>query len=107
MASLELDPASGRYRMCFRYAGRTSKRSLRTKHRRIATAALGQVEETLRLLQLGMSKLPTDVDPGAFIVSGGRCRHAQRPRSPVETLSDLFRVYQEQLPAGAKEAKTT
>jgi hypothetical protein len=51
MASLELDPASGRYRVRFRYEGQAFKRSLRTKHQRVALATLGQVEETLRLLE--------------------------------------------------------
>jgi hypothetical protein len=34
MASLELDPASGRYRVRFRFEGREYKRSLRTKQQR-------------------------------------------------------------------------
>ncbi len=52
MASLELDPASGRYRVRFRYKDQAYKRSLHTKQRCVAMATLGQVEETLRLLNL-------------------------------------------------------
>ena len=65
MASLELDPASGRYRVRFRFGGQAFKRSLRTKSRRVAAASLGQVEEVLRMLQLGLTELPEEVDEGA------------------------------------------
>lgn|GEM_PF-5184489 len=57
MASLELDPESGRYRVRFRYHGQPFKRSLRTKSKRVAQASLGQVEETLRLLELGLTEI--------------------------------------------------
>lgn len=106
MASLELDPASGRYRARFRYDGQAYKRSLHTKQRRVAMATLGQVEETLRLLALGMTELPPKVEAGDFIISGARSRREKLPHSPVRTLSDLFRIYQEELPAGAKEERT-
>ena len=52
MASLEIDPASGRYRVRFRYAGQEYKRSLRTKSQPVAQASLGQVEEALRMIEL-------------------------------------------------------
>lgn len=106
MASLELDTASGRYRVRFRYSGQEFKRSLRTSHRSVATAGLGQVAETIRLLEMGMAELPPNVDPGVFIVSGARTRREQRPQSPVQTLAELFSVYEKELPQGAKEAKT-
>lgn len=106
MASLQLDPSSGRYRIRFYYAGQEFKRSLRTKHRRVAMAALGQVEETLRLLELGLTEIPEQAEPGGFIVSGGRQRREKLPRSPVQTLDDLFRIYQAELPSGAKEQRT-
>lgn len=54
MASLELDPDSGRCRVRFRYGGQAFKRSLRTKSRRQATASLGQIEEVLRMLDLDL-----------------------------------------------------
>jgi len=106
MASLEFDPASGRFRVRFRYAGQAYKRSLRTKQRRVAMASLGQVEETLRLLELGMTEVPSQVEVGAFIVSGARSRHEKRPQSPVQTLAKLFSVYEQELPPGAKEERT-
>ena len=106
MASLELDPASGRYRVRFRYDGQEYKRSTRTKQRRVANAVLGQVEETLRLIDLGMCELPPKIDAGEFIVSGARSRREKLPHSPVRTLADLFRIYQDELPPGAKEERT-
>lgn len=106
MASLEIDPASGRYRVRFRHAGQEYKRSLRTKSRPVANASLGQVEEALRMLSMGMVELPSDVDEGTFIVSGARVRQQKRQRSTVQTLEDLFRVYQAELPKGSKEERT-
>lgn len=108
MATLELDKASGRYRVRFRfrYDGRSFKRSVGTEDRRVAMATLGQVEETLRLLRLGMAEVPPKVDPGAFIVSGARLRRERLPRSPVQSLRDLFGRYQTELPKGAKEERT-
>ena len=106
MASLEIDPASGRYRVRFRYQGREYKRSLRTQQQHVALSTLGQVEETLRLLQLGLADLPPTVDPGDFIVSGARSRRERLPQSPVKKLADLFQIYQQELPPGAKEERT-
>lgn len=106
MASLELDPASGRYRVRFRYGGQPYKRSLRTKQRRVAMGTLAQVEESLRLLRLGMTELPPRVEPGDFIVSGARSRREMLPQSPARTLADLFSIYQKELPPGAKEKRT-
>lgn len=106
MASLEIDPASGRYRVRFRYAGQEYKRSLRTKSQPVAQASLGQVEEALRMIEMGLVELPSDVEEGAFIVSGARVRKARRQASKVRTLDDLFRVYQAELPPGSKEPRT-
>lgn len=106
MASLELDPASGRYRVRFRYGGQEFKRSLRTKSRRVADASLGQVEEVLRMLEIGLTELPPGVDEGTFIVSGARVRKEKQRRSAIQTLEDLLKVYQEELPTGSKEART-
>ncbi|TWT46392.1 tyrosine-type recombinase/integrase [Botrimarina hoheduenensis] len=106
MASLEIDPASGRYRVRFRYSGQEYKRSLRTKSRPVAAASLGQVEEALRMIEMGLVELPPDVEEGAFIVSGARVRKARRQPSKVQTLDDLFRVYQAELTPGSKEPRT-
>jgi integrase len=106
MATLELDPASKRFRVRFRYGGQEFKRSLRTKQQRIALASLGQVEEVLRMLELGMVTLPPDVDEGAFIVSGARVRKAKLPATFDMTLQQLLDLYEKELPEGAKEERT-
>ena len=72
MANLELDEASGRYRIRFRHAGKAFKRSLKTGDRREAEAVLGRVEETIRLLERGRLDLPRNSDPGVFILSDGK-----------------------------------
>jgi len=53
MASIALDPASGFYRIVFRYAGRQYRRTLKTKNERRAEGVRGRVEETLSLIQTG------------------------------------------------------
>lgn len=106
MASLARDPASGRFRVRFRYDGREYHRSLYTREPRAAQAGLGQVEEALRMLQLGLIEMPTGVDAGLFIVSGARARREMRAASKVQTLADLLRVYLEELPPGSKEERT-
>ena len=59
MASLERDTPSGRYRIRFRYEGRSFKRSLKTSDRREALSVVGRVDETLRLIQRGRIDVPT------------------------------------------------
>ena len=80
MATLEQDPSSGRYRVRFRYEGRAYKRTTRTKNYRSASSVLSQVEETLRLLELGLTSVPDNIDPGKFIVSGARYKREQLPK---------------------------
>ena len=49
--------------------------------------------------------MPADADPGTFILSDGKTIGKPSP-SLVRTLGDLFRVYQGNLPTGAKEDTT-
>ena len=105
MASLEFDPASGRYRIRFRYRGKPYKRSLKTVDKREAESLVGRVEDTLRLLERGRIELPSDCEPGLFILSDGKL-HGKATHAAVVTLQDLFGLYREKLPEGAKEATT-
>jgi hypothetical protein len=105
MATLELDPVSGRYRIRFRYANCPYKRSLKTSERREAEGILGRVEETLRLLERGRMEIPPEADPGTFILSDGKL-NGKAIAPVVMILSDRFDLYDEKLPAGAKEAST-
>ena len=105
MASLELDKASGRYRVRFRHAGGAFKRSLKTSDRREAKAVLGRVEETIRLLERGRLDLPSDSDPGLFILSDGKLNgKAVAPKG--YSLAGLVRLYLQSLPEGAKAHST-
>jgi integrase len=105
MASLELDPTSGRFRVRFRYGGIPFKRSLKTGDRREAESVVGRIEETIRLLERGRLEMPAHADPGAFILSDGKL--LSRIVAPsIRTLGDLFRAYRDNLPAGAKEEST-
>lgn len=58
------------------------------------------------VIELGLVQLPSHVEPGTFIVSGARSKRENLPRSPISTLADLFRIYQEELPEGSKEKNT-
>ncbi len=105
MASLLKDKLSGRYRIRFRYAGQPYNRSITTIDPKEAESVRGRVEETLRLLARGRLEMPADADPGTFILSDGKTIGKPSP-SLVRTLGDLFRVYQGNLPTGAKEDST-
>ena len=105
MAYLEVDPDSGNYRVRFRYAGRSYKRSLKTKQHREAQAIRGRIAETLWLIERGRLEVPVDADPATFILSDGKLNGKPKVRK-VQTLNDLFDAYQEMLPEGAKEVTT-
>jgi integrase len=105
MASLELNEKTRRYRVRFRYAGRPFKRSLKTTDRREALDVLGRINDTIRLLEQGRLEMPSDANPGVFILSDGK--HASKACAPkVRTLAQLFQAYRDGLPAGAKEQST-
>lgn len=66
---------------------------------------MGRIEETIRLLERGRIEMPPEAEPGAFILSDGKM--SGKPRAPqVRMLADLFQVYREGFPPGAK-ADTT
>jgi len=105
MATLQLDPISGRYRIRFMFGTREYKRSIKTKDEAVAKAIRGRVEETLRLLEQGRIELPPDSDPGRFILSDGK-RNGKIIVQKVLSLEELFNLYRQALPEGAKEANT-
>jgi integrase len=105
VASLQLDPKSGRYRIRFGFGGQEYKRSLRTRDEGAATVILGRVEETLRLMEQGRIELPANVDPGRFILSDGKRNGKTIIQRPL-TLDDLFARYRKGLPEGVKESNT-
>lgn len=106
MATLEHDAASGRYHVLFWYGGRQFKRSLKTKDEDKAKAVCQRIEEMIGLLERGLVEIPSNADPGQFIVTDGKLTSKPVVRKVV-TLGDLFDRYREMLPEGAKEASTT
>src|SRR5689334_12432305 len=111
MASLVKDK-SGNYLAAFRWAGKQFTRSLDTRDETIAAAGVARVEETLMRLKRGWATMPSDAEPGIFIVSGGQL--AAKPvvepapvhNTPPPSLSvnELFDRYVAALPAGKKES---
>ena len=80
MASIARDSLSQTFHIRFRYAGRSFRRSLKTKNERTATAMLARVEELIRLIEAGHVKVPLEVDPGRFILSDGKSTAPIEPR---------------------------
>ena len=70
MASLQL--VSGHYHICFRFAGRRYKRSLKTSRRDKAEARQVNLEETINLVESGRIEIPDFVDHvAAFLLKDG------------------------------------
>ena len=105
VAFLELDEASGRFRIRFDYGGREFKRSVKTRDEGVAQGILRRVEDIIWLLEQGRLEMPPDAEPGHFILSDGRRNDKPLVQKPL-TLDDLFTLYRKALPEGAKEANT-
>ncbi len=105
MTHIRQDKKSGNFFIRFRFGGVAFNRSLKTDIRREASAVRGRVDETILLLERGRIEMPHDADPAEFILSDGK-RLGKPVRSKVRTLSDLFEVYNAELPTGAKEENT-
>jgi hypothetical protein len=70
-AMASIDRKNGVYHARFRFQGRQFKKSLKTTLKDDAKSALHIVETAIHRLLTGQIAVPTDVDPGDFIVSGG------------------------------------
>jgi len=82
----------------FRYAGQEYKKSLRTKDRAAAEAALHEVESVLHRLARGWLAVPLGTDPGDFIASGGMRRETSvRTRQQIPTVREATDQYLENL----------
>jgi integrase len=66
----------------FRFQGREYKKSLKTRDKADAEAAKRSVEQTIHRLLTGLIALPTGVDVGDFILSGGTLL---KSIEPIET----------------------
>jgi integrase len=103
MATLEC--RRGNYRVIF-YAGKERfSRSLKTRQRREAVAAVARLEDNLRRVELGLLVPPEDADIGAFLLSDGRTT-ATLEVPEIRTLQALFANYFTSIPAGSIEENT-
>ena len=105
MASIHLDRKLGNCFIRFRYGGVSFKRSLKISDRREANTIRGRVAEAILRVEQGWLEIPPNADPGIFLLSDGK-RNGKPEKPKVRTLRDLFRVYNEELPEGAKEEST-
>src|SRR5262245_17460711 len=85
MAWLYQDPQSKRFKVCFRYGGRTYKKSLKTRKQREADAVLGGVERTLLQIEQQRLVVPEGADVVTFVLSDGRETRKPQPREDVPT----------------------
>src|SRR5262245_13779845 len=103
MASLE--QRGNRFRIIFRLGGRKHHVSVKTTDRKDAEACIVRLEENLRLVERGRITIPDGADLGLFLLSDGKL---EKPVEIVRStrLAELFKIYQTQFTAGAKEAIT-
>jgi len=81
MANLGLK--NGIYHVRFRF-DREYKKSLKTRDKTDAEAAVRSVEQTIHRLLIGLITIPSGVDPGDFIVSGGTLLQPASTIEPVQ-----------------------
>ncbi len=72
MAWLEKHPTSGHFKICFRWAGRKLKKTVKTNDLTKAQDALARFKETLDLVERGRLDLPADADIASFLLSDGK-----------------------------------
>lgn len=111
MAYFELDPNSGFYRICFRFPPPNGKRYKRSREHKIkdeqrADAVCGIVQETIRDLMRGFITVPEGVDPGDFILSGGKLTTKPVVAPPPKALTLQGLLDQYAVSGAAKEDST-
>ena len=113
MASRDFDPKTGKARLFFRYGGRQFNRTISAKTDREAERACALIEETIQDLERGKLVIPTEADPAAFILSGGKV--SKRPQLVSEpfqdaakppTLKHVLDTYAATLTPGSKEVNS-
>jgi integrase len=100
-----LERRGGCYRVAFRFRGAKFRVNLKATDPKEADGCLARLEENLRLVVRGRLTVPPGADFGLFLLSDGKLE------KPVEVargvrLAELFRTYQTQFTAGAKEQIT-
>ena len=105
MAWIEKDRRTGYFKVGFWLADRKIKRSLKTNNRTDAETARGVVDQTLQAIERGWMQIPSGIDIGDFVLSGGRLNQ-QIVVSRSVNIKTLFDEYFESLPAGSLEDST-
>jgi integrase len=90
-----INQKSGVFHVRFRFGGKQYKKSLKTRDRADARAALHGVEQTIHRLSTGQLHLPAGVDSGDFIISGGTLQPAAPARPPAPSTRQLVSAYLE------------
>jgi hypothetical protein len=103
MAWLYQDPLSLNYKVCFRFRGRSYKKSLTTTDRDDAEIILGGVKRTLLRLEQNLLELPAHADILTFVLSDGKQAEKPPPQPQVLTLQDLIDSYTSACSVGAME----
>src|SRR5262249_45290025 len=90
------------------FGGKVRQAALKTGDETAAERILARFEATLDEVLRGRLIVPPDADLGVFLLSDGKLDRKPVPveTPPAFTVADMFRVYQTQLTAGAKEANT-
>ena len=100
-----LEQRGDKFRIAFRFRGEKFRVNLKATEPKEANGCLARLEENLRLVERGRLDVPPGADLGLFLISDGKL---EKPVAVVRTvrLSELFRTYQTEFTAGAKEVIT-
>lgn len=100
-----LEQRGDKFRIAFRFRGEKFRVNLKATEPKEANGCLARLEENLRLVERGRLEVPPGADLGLFLISDGKL---EKPVEVVRTvrLSELFRTYQTEFTAGAKEVIT-
>src|SRR5829696_6166359 len=77
----------------FRYLGREYKKSLKVRDPKAAAAARNVVEVTIHRLLTGQIRVPAEIDPGDFIVSGGTLARPAAPKAAAPAITQVVADY--------------
>lgn len=87
-----LEERNGRYRVAFRYGGKSFKHNLGAVAPKEAESCLARIEENLRLVERGRLEIPDGADLALFLVSDGKVayRYVAPARVTLGQLRDQF-----------------
>src|SRR6266446_4104200 len=96
MAAVEV--RGDRFRVVFRFQGKTWKKTLKTKSEKTAEHLRASVEELLGLVDRGIVQVPDGVDIPDFFASGGRVTRRVAEPPKILGLADLMDRFFASLP---------